>query len=100
MKSSVFRYPYEKVFRKTKNALSRLGMKIVKSDALSGSIKAVSGFSLTKPAYTLDLVIEEMNTNDTKVTITGLVIKNRFYMKKVDTETSEAEILGNLSTIL
>jgi|GEM_PF-2527744 len=100
MKSSVFRYPYEKVFRRTKGALSRLGMKIIKSDAVDGSIKAVSGFSLTKPAFTVDLIIEEMENHDTKVTITGLVVKNRFYMKKVNAENSEAEILGNLSTIL
>jgi hypothetical protein len=100
MKSSIFRYPYEKVFRRTKGALSRLGLKIVQFDAVDGSIKAVSGFSLTKPALTLDLIVEEMENHDTKVTITGLIIKNRFYMKKVDAETSEAEILGNLSTIL
>src|SRR5690349_9825938 len=97
MKSSIFRYPYEKVFRRTKGALSRLGMRIVKSDAIDGSIKAVSSFSLTKPAFTVDLIVEEMENHDTKVTITGLVVKNRFYMKKVDAETSEAEILGNLS---
>ena len=99
MKSSVFRYPYEKVFRRTKGALSRLGMKIVKSDALSGSISAVSGFSLTKPAISFNLVVEEMENHDTKVTISGLVVKNRFYMKKVDAETSEADFLGNLSTV-
>jgi hypothetical protein len=100
MKSSVFSYPYEKVFRRTKSMLLRLGMKIVKSDAVDGSIKAVSGFSLTKPNLTVDLIVKEMENHDTKVTITGLVVKNRFYMKKVDTENSEAEILNNLSTIL
>ncbi len=99
MKSSIFSYPYERVFRRTKGALSRLGMKIVKSDAIDGSIKAVRGFSLTKPALTVNLVVEEMENHDTKVTITGLVIKNRFYMKKVNAEASEAELLGNLSTI-
>lgn len=100
MKSSVFRYPYEKVFRRTKGALSRLGMKIIQSDAVNGTIKAVSGFSLTRPAFTVDLVVEEMDNHDTKVTIKELVVKNRFYLKKVDTETSEAEILGNLSVNL
>ena len=100
MRSSIFSYPYEKVFRRSKSLLLRLGMKIVKSDAVEGSIKAVSGFSLTKPNLTVDLIVKEMENHDTKVTITGLVAKNRFYMKKVDPETSETEILNNLSTIL
>lgn len=100
MKSSVFRYPYEKVFRRTKGTLSRLGLKIIKSDVIDGSIKAVSGFSLTKPDITVDLIVQEMENHDTKVTITGLIVKNRFYMKKVDAETSEAEILGTLSVNL
>lgn len=99
MKSSIFGYPYEKVFRRTKSALSRLGMKIVKSDAVAGSIKAVSGFSLTKPNCTVDLVVEEMENQNTRVTITGLKIKSRFYMKKVSEESTEAEILNNLSTV-
>ena len=98
MKSSIFSYPYEKVFRRTKSMLLRLGMKIIKSDAVDGSIKAVSGFSLTKPNLTVDLVVQEMENHDTRVTITGMTVKSRFYMKKVDTETSEAEILNNLST--
>lgn len=97
MKSSIFRYPYEKVFRRTKGALSRLGMKIIKSDAIDGSIKAVSGMSLTKPGMTIDLIVEEMDDCDTRVTITGLVVKKFFYMKSVSSENSEAEILNNLS---
>jgi hypothetical protein len=80
--------------------LLRLGMKIVKSDAVDGSIKAVSGFSLTKPNLTVDLIVQEMENHDTRVTITGMTVKNRFYMKKVDTENSEAEILNNLSISL
>jgi hypothetical protein len=99
MRSSIFRYPYDKVFRRTKGALSRLGMKIVKSDAIDGSIQAVSGFSLTKPGYILDMIVEEMENHDTRVTITGLIVKKRFYMKAVNPEAREAEILGNLSTI-
>ena len=97
MKSSIFRYPYDKVFRRTKGALARFGMKIVKSDSIAGSIKAVSNFSLIKPEVTVNLVVEEMENHDTRVTITNLVVKSRFYMKKVDAEASEAEILGNLS---
>jgi hypothetical protein len=100
MKSSIFSYPYEKVFRRSKSMLLRLGMKIVKSDALEGSIKAVSGFSLTKPKLTVDLIVQEMENHDTRVTVTGMTVKNRFYMKKVDTENSEAEILNNLSISL
>ncbi len=97
MKSSIFRYPYEKVFRRTKGALSRLGMKIVKSDAVSGSINAVRSMGLTKPGLSINLIVKALNSSDTKVTITGLVIKKRFYMKKINVENSEAEILGNLS---
>ena len=97
MKSSTFRYPYEKVFRRTKSALSRLGMKIVDSDAVKGSIKAVSNMGLTKPGISINLIVEALNSSDTKVTITGLVIKKPFYMKKISQENSEAEILGNLS---
>lgn len=97
MKSSVFRYPYPKVFRRTKGALLRLGMTIVQSDAVNGSINAVSKIGLFKPGYSINLVVEELTSGDTKVTITGLHIKKRFYMKQVDTENSEVEILGNLS---
>ncbi|MEO8086824.1 MAG: hypothetical protein ABI763_08395 [Bacteroidota bacterium] len=99
MKSSIFNYPYEKVFRRTKGGLSRLGMKIVKFDAIEGSIRAVSGFSFRKPVFTIDILVKEMANHDTRVTITGLIIKKLFYMKEINTEASEAEILGNLSII-
>ncbi len=53
--------------------------------------------SLTKPGMTIDLIVEEMDDCDTRVTITGLVVKKFFYMKSVSSENSEAEILNNLS---
>ena len=100
MKSSVFQYPYEKVFRRTEGTLSKLGMKILSSDALKGNIKAKSGFSLTQPELRVDLVVEEMENHNTKVTVTGITLKHRFFHKKRDTETSVAEILETLSSIM
>jgi len=101
MRSSVFQYPYKKVFRKTEDALSKLGMKIVSSNAVNGSIKAKSGFSLLKPGLEVSLVVEEMENDNTRVTITGIsVIKNRFFQKKEDAELSESAILEALSSII
>jgi hypothetical protein len=100
MRTSVFHYPYEKVFRRTKRTLSRLGMKITNVDALQGTIHAESSFSFIKPSLKVDLVLEEMENHDTRVTITGLVVKNLFFQKKGDAETSEAEFLENLSSAI
>lgn len=100
MRSSVFQYPYSKVFRRTQDVLSHLGMKIVSSDAVKGSIKARSGFSLNKPALKVDLVIEEMENHNTKVTISGITMKNMFFQKRLDADISEAEILETLSSIM
>lgn len=100
MKSSVFQYPYSKVFRRTHDALSHLGMKIVSSDSVKGSIKAKSGFSLNKPALKVDLIVEEMENHNTRVTIRGITVKNLFFQKKLDADTSEAKILETLSSIM
>ena len=100
MKSSVFQYPYDKVFRRTEGVLSKMGMVIVSSDAIKGSIQARSGFSLMKPALKVELVVEEMENHNTKVTIRGITVKNLFFQKKMDTETSVAEILEALSSIM
>jgi hypothetical protein len=97
MRTSVFHYPYEKVFRRTKRTLSKLGMKITNSDALHGTIHAESSFSIMKPSLKVDLIVEEMENHDTRVTITGLSAKNMFFQKEVDDETREAEFLENLS---
>jgi hypothetical protein len=97
MRTSIFHYPYEKVFRKTKRTLSNLGMKIKDADALHGIIHAETGFSLRKPSMKIDLIVEEMENHDTRVTITGLLAKNLFFHKKIDAETREAEFLENLS---
>jgi hypothetical protein len=100
MRSSVFQYPYIKVFRRTESLLSKIGMKIISSDAVKGSIKAKTGFSLNKPAIKVDLVIEEIENQNTKITITGITIKNRFFHKKGDADKSEAAILNALSSIM
>ena len=76
MKSSIFSYPYEKVFRRTKGGLSRLGMKIVKSDAIAGSIRAVSGFSFTKPVFTIDLVVELLQSRLPHISIPAKWIRH------------------------
>ena len=97
MRTSIFHYPYEKVFRRTKRTLSKLGMKIKDADALHGIIHAETGFSFRKPSMKIDLIVEEMENHDTRVTITGLVAKNLFFQKKGDAETREAEFLESLS---
>jgi hypothetical protein len=100
MRSSVFQYPYIKVFRRTESLLSKIGMKIISSDAIKGSIKAKTGFSLNKPEIKVDLIIEEMENHNTKITITGITVKNRFFHKKGDADKSEAAILNALSSIM
>ncbi|MCX6292195.1 MAG: hypothetical protein NT126_10585 [Bacteroidetes bacterium] len=100
MKSSVFQYPYSKVFRRAESILSRMGLKIVSSDSLKGSIQAKSGFSLSKPGLKVDLIVEEMENHNTKVTISGITMKNLFFQKKRDAERSEADILEALSTTM
>jgi hypothetical protein len=100
MRTSVFHYPYDKVFRRTKRTLSKLGLKIKTLDAKQGTIHAERSISFRKPSLKVDLVLEEMENHDTRVTITGLIVKKLFYQKKVDPETSEAEFLENLSTAI
>jgi hypothetical protein len=100
MRSSVFQYPYIKVFRRAESVLSNIGMKIISSDAIKGSIKAKTGFSLNKPAIKIDLIIEEMENHDTKITIKGITLRNRFFHKKGNVDQSEADILNALSSIM
>ncbi len=75
-------------------------MRIVSSDAEHGNIKAVTGFSLKKPSMKVELTIEEMENQNTRVTITGVTNKNFFFQKRRDVETGESEILETLSSIL
>lgn len=56
MRTSIFQYPYEKVFRRTQGAISCLGMHVINSDALRGSMTAETNFSLSKPSVKLDLI--------------------------------------------
>jgi hypothetical protein len=100
MRSSVFQYPYPKVFRRTADVLSQLGMKIISSDAVHGSIKARSGFSLKKPPMVVDLTFEEMENENTRVTIHGIAVKNLFFQQRRDVDSGEAEILEILSSIM
>ena len=97
MRSSIFHYPYEKVFRRTKRSLAKLGLMVKDSNALNGIIHAESNFSIMKPAMRVDLVVEEMENHDTRVTVTSFIAKNLFFQKSVDAETREAEFLENLS---
>ena len=100
MRSSVCQYPYMKVFRRAENVLTKIGMKIINSDAVKGSIKARTGFSLNKPSIKVDLIVEEMENHNTKITVTGITVRNRFFHKKGDADKSEADILNALSSIM
>jgi len=96
----VFMYPYAKVFRKTQRTLSHWGLRLTSADALTGSIKAESGFSFLRPSMKVNLVVEEMENHDTKVTIAGLTVTKGFFDKKtVSQEASEAQLLENLSAL-
>src|SRR4051794_27195435 len=98
MRSSVFQYPYAKVFRRTQRTLSHWGLKLTSSDALTGLIQAETSFSFLRPSMKVDLVIEEMENHDTRVTIKGLTVKKPFFAKKeISQDVSEADLLENLS---
>ena len=100
MRSTVFRYPFEKVMRTTKGALRHMGMRIVSFDKFQGRIKAVSGFSLLNSSLQVDLHVEEMHNHDIKVTVNGHSTKVHFLQRRRDDETSEAEILEKVSVLL
>ncbi|MEO0310496.1 MAG: hypothetical protein RIQ89_153 [Bacteroidota bacterium] len=100
MRSSIFQYPYEKVFKRTKGALSRLGLKVTDSNSTAGSIQAESGFSILKPQVKVDLIVEEMENHNTKVTVRGLTVKNMFFQKGINADLQEAEILETISVII
>lgn len=100
MRTSVFQYPYEKVFLRTQGALSRFGMRIVNSDAMRGSITAETNFSLSKPGVKMDLVVEEIENHFTKVTVRGLHLRKWFLKKPKSIELNEAAFLEALSTII
>lgn len=100
MRTSVFQYPYEKVFRRTRGALNRLGMRVTSIDMLRGSICAESSFSLSKPSLKMDLIVEEVEGQTTRVTVRGLLLRQHFFQKRKDIECSEAELLEALATVL
>jgi hypothetical protein len=100
MRSSVFQYPYSKIFRRTEDALSVLGLKIISSDGATGNITAITGFSLNKPVMRIKLFVEELENHNTRVTITGSTSKNLFFQKKRDAETDESKILEKISAML
>jgi len=100
MRSSVFQYPYSKIFRRAEDALSILGMKIISSDGATGNITAVTSFSLKKPVMRIKLFVEELEDQNTRVTITGSTSKNLFFQKKRDADSDESKILEKISSIL
>ena len=100
MKSSVFQYPYEKVLRRSKNVLAKLGLKITDFDSKKGRIIATTTFSFTRPKVTVNLVVEEMENHNTKVSISGLQISRHFFQKNNDAEWRENEILDALSSVI
>ena len=100
MRTSIFQYPYEKVFRRTQGAISRLGMHVINSDALRGSMTAETNFSLSKPSVKIDLIFEEMENHNTKVTVRGLQLRKRFFQRPQSIEINEAALLEVLSTII
>jgi hypothetical protein len=100
MKSSVFQYPYDKVLRRTHGVLSKLGLRITDFDKKKGSIKALSNFSFRRPTVKIDLIIEEMENHNTKVSVSGLQVKRHFFQIKDDVENREAEILDAITTVI
>lgn len=97
MRTSIFQYPFEKVFRRTHGTLARLGMRIISMDEQDGSITAESAFSFGRQALKVDLVVEEMENHNTKVTIRGLVYKKHFFQKSQNIESGEIKLLDAIS---
>ena len=86
--------------RTTKGALRNMGLKIISFDKFKGHIKAVSGFSLRNPSLHVDLDIEEMTNHNIRVTVNGHSTKQHIFQRNKDDETSEAEILEKVATLL
>lgn len=100
MKSSVFQYPYDKVFRRSQGALSKLGMKIVSSDAIKGKITAHRPFSLTEPSVQVDLEIEQLEHQNTRVVVKNVIIKKQFFHRKKGIDAKEEEILHAIASLI
>lgn len=100
MKSSVFQYPYEKVFRTTRGALGKLGMHIVSSDAIKGHITAKRNFSFSKPFERVDLVVEQLENQNTRVTVRNVQIRKKFFQRSKSVDASESEILEAIASVI
>ncbi len=100
MRTSIFQYPVETVFKKTRGALSRLGMRIISFNEHDGSICAESYFSFGRQSMKVDLIVEEMENHNTKVTIRGLVNKKLFFQKSQNAEVNEINLLDAISCSL
>ncbi len=100
MRSSIFQSPLKKVFRRTQDALTRLGMRIITVDEADGSISAESGFSWGKQSMKIDLFFEKVENQITKVTIRGLLHKKHFFQKPQNAEMSEIVMLDEISSSL
>jgi len=100
MKSSVFQYPYNKVFRRTQDVLHKMGLRITGINAKTGVISAERGFSLRKPKIKIDLVVEEMENHNTKVSVNGVLVSQNFFQTDFNADICESEILEVLSSAI
>lgn len=100
MKSSVFQYPYEKVLRRARGAATKLGLKITNFDSQKGSFTLVTNFSFSRPTVKIDLVVEEIENHNTKVSVSGSQIKRHFFQKNNDAEMREAELLDAITAVI
>ncbi len=100
MRTSIFQYPFDKVFRRTHGTLARLGMRILSIDKRDGSISAESTFSFGRQALKVDLIVEEMENHNTKITIRGLAYKKHFFQRSQNVEVGEIHLLDAISCSL
>ena len=69
-------------------------------DENDGSITAEWPFSFGRQALKVDLIVEEMENHDTKITIRGLVYKKHFFQKPQNVEVGEINLLDAISCSL
>jgi len=77
-----------------------MGLRITGIDARKGTINAERGFSIRKPKYKIDLVVEEMENHNTRVTVNGVLLSQIFFQRDFNAEICESEILEVLSTAI
>ncbi len=97
MKTSVFQYPYERVFKRAHEAFSKMGLRVTNADMAKGSIEMESNFSLSKSPLRYETSITEMADSNTKVTIKGILGRSYFFQELLNPEAKEIEIIETLS---